>query len=59
MECDDTVKCKLFKKEIDTGLCTEVVAVMCKMLKFDSVPEIKDFTREDIENACNSCPYID
>jgi len=57
MSSKDCIYCKLFEKEIASGLCSEIGAVLCKTLLKDSVPELSEFTREEIDHACDNCPY--
>lgn len=56
---DSMIYCKFFGKEISVGLCEEVLSVSCRLLKKEAVPEISDYTREEIDHACDGCPYPD
>ena len=59
MSNDNLIKCKLFEKNIDAGLCAEICNVLCHMLARESVPEIEEIPENKIKAACNSCPYSD
>ena len=59
MQNEDMIHCKLFNKDIDIGLCSEVGAVLCQTLQFSSVPELNGYAREEIKSACDSCKYSD
>jgi len=59
MSESNLIKCKLLKKEISMGLCQEIFSVSCKQLKREAVKEIDGYTQEEIEKACESCPYTD
>jgi len=57
MEYDNLIKCKFLKKEIDIGLCEDIFCVSGRYLKREAVPELSEFTREEIDHACDNCPY--
>lgn len=59
MSENNLIKCKLLKKEIAAGLCQDIFSVSCKLLKRETVKEIDGHTQEEVEKACESCPYTD
>lgn len=57
MAKDDIIFCEIFGKEIPIGLCSEVCAVLGKMLKWESVPELNGMELETIQKRCDECPH--
>lgn len=53
---DDVVKCPLLKMEIDIGLCAEIL-FSGTLIRKSAVPEIDQFTQEEVNQVCASCPY--
>ncbi len=50
------VKCPLFRANIDSGLCAEIMNIGT-LIKKSAVPEVEQFTEDQIRKACDNCPY--
>lgn len=55
---DETIRCKFLKKDISIGLCEEIFHVSARLLKREAVPEVDKYTRDELDHACDNCPYI-
>lgn len=58
MEKDNKLFCPLLRAQISEGLCAEIMAVSTRTLKQSAVPEISQFSQEQIVKACEDCPYL-
>ena len=59
MGSNNELHCKLFRKNISLGLCSEIGAAASRMLRWDAVPEIAEFTRDEVIHACDTCPHVE
>lgn len=59
MSKDNVIVCPLLGQEIAIGLCSDISAAAGRMLKKSAVPELDQFSLEQIQDACDHCPHAD